>query len=174
MSLREAVTVSKLAVQVVRKTSDGDELIDNFRKVTFVEKPMPRAIWEVYDPALDPQNKPASLLNGDSPAVNQCMGVAFAPPKPKLSPPPMLDGYGFFTPKFKASAAGKFGILDFRPSEQKPGLPANSKDGTTWFVPESEEDQVKYLPKAWNVEEKAMQNRAQWDNTRTNVEWIGK
>jgi hypothetical protein len=79
--------------------------------------------------------KLALLLNGENPMAQQCMGIAFPPPLPALCPPISLDGYGFFIPKFKASAASKFGILDFRTMAMKGGVLGDQVDGMDWLVP---------------------------------------
>ena len=158
MHLEKVSTITSiLVIKVVRSDSSGDETIDNFRGITMVSKPVPTALWAPYDPNLDPKNKPADLLNGDNPTTPECMAVSFSPPLPYLSPPISLDGHGFFIPKFKASAAAKFGILDFRTVTDR---------GTDWFVPESEDTQFHFLPTALTPQQQAEDNKQRWAETK--------
>lgn len=145
---------STLAVTVVYQF-DG-EIIDNFRAVNFVVKPVPTAVWDPYDAATDPKLKPDGLLNGANSTTNQCMGVAFEPPLPFLSPPVSMDGLGLFIPKFKATAAMKFGILDFRVSV----------NGTDWFVPVSEPVQTQYIPSELKPAQQQKSNADKWAGMR--------
>jgi hypothetical protein len=167
---------STLAVTVVRKVvGKADEVIDNFSSVTLATKPVPTAIWEAYDPHLDPKKKPASLLNGDNATVPQSMAVAFGRPLPTLSPPVSLDGHGFFIPKFKATAAMRFGVLDFRTTAQKfGGIHGDALNGTDWYVPASQPKQEQYLPRPLTLEEKEKEkernetnNAVRWADTRS-------
>ena len=156
---------SVLAVKVVRKYTDGTiETIDNSRAVDFVYKPVPTALWDPYNEAEDPKHKPASLLNADNPT--------FKPPLPTLSPPVSLDGYKFSVTKFKATAAAKFGLLDFREAGKEAGqkgedIPADKESGTDWFVAKSVDKQGQYQPRALSDEENKQAARPRWDNTRS-------
>ena len=136
---------STLAVTVANK--DTDDVIDAWDSVKLVAKDVPTAIWAAYDPALDPGKKPAALLNGDNATVKQCMTLMLTAPPPFLSPPPELKG---FIPKFKATAAARFEVRDFRTS---------TDEGTAWFVPGSETLQTMYLPRELTDREKAQANQ---------------
>ena len=156
--------VSKLDVVVTSRATG--EIIDSFRPVTLATKDMPTAIWDPYDPDQDPKKRPNSLLNGDNATVKQCMSLVFAPPLPYLAPPIEFDDLGLFIPKFKATAAAKFPILDFRTTEQKGGIQGDTTHGTDWFVPKSESVQTQYLPMALTADESNMSNKDRWNATR--------
>ena len=156
--------ISKLDVVVTSRATG--EIIDSFRSITLATKDMPTAIWDPYDPAQDPQKRPDSLLNGDNATVPQCMSLVFAPPLPYLAPPIEFDDLGLFIPKFKATAAAKFAISDFRTTEQKGGIQGDTTHGTDWFVPKSESVQTQYLPMALTADERKMSNKDRWNATR--------
>lgn len=143
---------STLTVTV--KNENTGEIIDNWTTAVLVPKDVPTAIWDPYSQALDPSNKPAQLLNGNNATVKQCMSLMLTAPPPELCPPPTWPG---FIPKFKATAAMKFGIRDFT---------VDKHDGTDWFVPASEPKQAEYLPRELTDAEKKESNQDRWNEVR--------
>jgi hypothetical protein len=130
--------------------------ISNWASFTFTSKPLPTAIWGSYDESQDPSKnqRPSTLLDGANSTIRQNVGAALTAPPPFLCPKPDWPG---FIPKFRATAAARFGILDFR---------VNLK-GDEWFVPSGNPMQVNYLPRALTTQEKSHTKQERWKGLAT-------
>jgi hypothetical protein len=149
----------KSTLKITIRNLKTQELVHDWSTFELVTKDVPTAIWNPYDPKLDPKFAPKQLLNGDNPTVKQCMSLAISAPAVQLSPPPNWPG---FIPKFNLTEVANIGILDYRYIKAR---------GTDWFMPTSLPMQNKYLQLQFSEAELEQSNADRWNNTRKT--WSG-
>lgn len=126
---------------------------------TFVQKPVPTAMWQQYDPVHDPMRSDdpkklrEHLFSPDNPAVMLAMGVSLMSPPPLLAKSPI--------PQFDITAARTAPVLDL-------SVTPFSK---VWILAKTEDPQGgRFLPDTDNVATKAEERAGKWDATRAQWE----
>jgi hypothetical protein len=140
MRVTQAIA-STLTITIHEKDSPFT-VIGSWKSVKFVIKPVPRAAWGCYSRSLDPlfTRNPPSLLNGNNPNTPLAMAVSISAPPPQLAVSTI--------PVFSATAASKFGVLDFRPP--------NSVTGTNWIMAPPPPTQTLYITASLTAAENAL------------------
>lgn len=132
---------STLTVTIHEKDSPYT-VIGGWQSVQFALKPVPTAAWGIYSSALDPlfTPNPTDLLNGGTDATTPlAMALMVSAPPPELAPSTI--------PVFSATAAAKFGILDFR---------TDKLHGTDWILAPPKPKQTLYLASPLTAAENAL------------------